>query len=622
MCGICGIFHFNGQPVERNELSAMNKRMVHRGPDDEGYFIENTFGFAMRRLSIIDLEGGRQPISNEDGRYRVILNGEIYNYVELRKELLSKGHKFKSNSDTEVIVHLFEEFGSECLEKLNGMFAFALWDSQKKELFICRDRIGIKPLFYTAGANSFVFCSDLTGITTIWPGKKEISLDAFLFYLGLSYIPYPHTIFKDINKLEPGHFIKISANGRIDIKKYWDVTEFETLNLHSIDDYKEQILELLRDSIRLQMRSDVPIGTFLSGGLDSSCVVALLAEQLQQPVKTFSVGFEGGTNELPYAKLVADKFKTDHTEVLISSEHILNTFPEIINNLDEPISDTAMFPTLILSKIAVENGVKVILNGTGGDELFGGYHRYIPHNKFWKIMNILPLNIRKLAGNLFGYIDTQRGLRIADPMLFFYNSISIINYNFAEQLFQNNNHYGTMVDNIKRIYGKFVSSDNLKAKAYQLMYLDLKDYLVGDILSLLDKMTMAVSLEGRVPLLDHRIVEMSFKIPDKIKFKDNRLKGLLRDTLKGIVPDEILNLPKAGFAGPTKYWINNSLKKTMYKHLIENPIPFYKEYFNLEIAKKALDNNDKYWRYSQTLFSLYIFSLWYRKHIEGHEVIL
>jgi len=343
--------------------------MTHRGPDDEGYFFGNGAGLGMRRLAIIDIEGGHQPITSEDGRYVVILNGEIYNYVELREKLILRGHRFTTESDTEVLVHLFEDAGPDCVKELNGMFAFAIWDNLQKEVFVFRDRIGIKPLYYSLDTKSFVFASDLSAIKGAGY-SNGINFESFLSYIGASYVSHPDTIYQNVQKLEPGHFLKVSGSGRVSKVKYWEVSEFETLDLARIEDYQEEVLALLRDSIRLQKRSDVPIGTFLSGGLDSSCVVALLSEQLDRPVRTFSAGFEGGVDELPYARMISERFGTDHTEIRISGEEIPAILPEIIERMDEPIYDNALVPTLLLSKLALKNGVKVILNGTGGDELF------------------------------------------------------------------------------------------------------------------------------------------------------------------------------------------------------------------------------------------------------------
>jgi len=622
MCGICGILSFNDNGVDKREIiNEMTALMVHRGPDDDGYYFNDEIGLGIRRLAIIDIEGGHQPILSEDGRYVVILNGEIYNYIELRQMLIRKGHVFKTDSDTEVIVHLFEEKGSECASSLNGMFAFTIWDNLGKELFLFRDRIGIKPLYYTIDDHSFTFASHLLSICKVRP-NNDISFESFLNYLGISYVPYPETIFKDICKLEPGHFLKVKINGQITNTKYWDIKEFGTLDLPSIEDYRDNIMGLLKDSISMQKRSDVAVGTFLSGGIDSSCIVALLSEQLEGPVRTFSAGFEGGLNELPYAKMVAEKFGTDHTELMIKDSDLSYVLPEIIDMMDEPLSDNSIVPTYMLSKLAVKYGVKVVLNGTGGDELFGGYERYIPQKKIKKAVSLLPDRFRKGIGRLVSIVDLDKGLKLENYALLFAASTSGANYTFLSKLFRDKTNYERMLGNIIERHKRFVSCYKEEAYKSHLMYFDLKNYLVGDVLSLLDKMTMAVSLEGRVPMLDHRVVEFCYSVPDSVKFRNGKLKGLLKSTLQGVLPDEIMHLPKSGFAGPIRHWIEKHLIKSMFEHLIEDPLPFYREYLNIGIIKETLLHRERYRRFLPTLFSLYIFSLWYRKHIEGQEVSL
>jgi asparagine synthase (glutamine-hydrolysing) len=622
MCGICGILSFNDNGVDKREIiNEMTALMVHRGPDDDGYYFNDEIGLGIRRLAIIDIEGGHQPILSEDGRYVVILNGEIYNYIELRQMLIRKGHVFKTDSDTEVIVHLFEEKGSECASSLNGMFAFTIWDNLGKELFLFRDRIGIKPLYYTIDDHSFTFASHLLSICKVRP-NNDISFESFLNYLGISYVPYPETIFKDICKLEPGHFLKVKINGQITNTKYWDIKEFGTLDLPSIEDYRDNIMGLLKDSISMQKRSDVAVGTFLSGGIDSSCIVALLSEQLEGPVRTFSAGFEGGLNELPYAKMVAEKFGTDHTELMIKDSDLSYVLPEIIDMMDEPLSDNSIVPTYMLSKLAVKYGVKVVLNGTGGDELFGGYERYIPQKKIKKAVSLLPDRFRKGIGRLVSIVDLDKGLKLENYALLFAASTSGANYTFLSKLFRDKTNYERMLGNIIEKHKRFVPGCKEEAYKSHLMYFDLKNYLVGDVLSLLDKMTMAVSLEGRVPMLDHRVVELCYSVPDSVKFRNGKLKGLLKSTLQGVLPDEIMHLPKSGFAGPIRYWIEKHLIKSMFEHLIEDPLPFYREYLNIDIIKETLLHKEQYRRFLPTLFSLYIFNLWYRKHIMGEGIVI
>jgi len=622
MCGICGILSFSDNGVDKREIiNEMTTLMVHRGPDDDGYYFNDEIGLGIRRLAIIDIEGGHQPILSENGRYVVVLNGEIYNYIELRQMLIRNGHVFKTDSDTEVIVHLFEEKGAECVSVLNGMFAFTVWDNLKQELFVFRDRIGIKPLYYTIDDHSFTFASHLLSICKV-RSNKDISFESFLNYLGISYVPYPETIFKDICKLEPGHFLKVKKNGQIINTKYWDIKEFGTLDLPSIEDYRDRIMGLLKDSISIQKRSDVAMGTFLSGGIDSSCIVALLSEQIEAPVRTFSAGFEGGLNELPYAKMVAEKFGTDHTEIMIKGCELPSVIPEIIDMMDEPLSDNSIVPSYMLSKVAVKYGVKVVLNGTGGDELFGGYERYIPQTIIKKAVNSLPDRFRRSIGSLVSIVNLDKGLKLENPALLFAASFSGVNYTLLSKLFNDKTNYERILDGINERYKRFVPLCKEKASKSHLMYFDLKNYLVGDVLSLLDKMTMAVSLEGRVPMLDHRVAEFCYSVPDSVKFRNGKLKGLLKSTLQGVLPDELLHLPKMGFAGPTRYWIEKHLIKSMFEHLVHNPLPFYCEYLNIGIIKETLLHRERYWRFLPTLFSLYIFSLWYRKHIMREDIVI
>jgi asparagine synthase (glutamine-hydrolysing) len=347
-----------------------------------------------------------------------------------------------------------------------------------------------------------------------------------------------------------------------------------------------------------------------------------LSEQLGGPIRTFSAGFEGGLNELPYAKMVAEKFGTDHTELMIQGSDLSSVLPEIIGMMDEPLSDNSIVPTYMLSKVAVNCGVKVVLNGTGGDELFGGYERYIPQKIIMKTVNSLPDIFRKGIGSLVSIVNLDKGLKLENSALLFAASISGVNYTFLSKLFKDKTNHERILDDMIEGYKRFVPGCKNKASKSHLMYFDLKNYLVGDVLSLLDKMTMAVSLEGRVPMLDHRVVEFCYSVPDSVKFRNGKLKGLLKSTLQGVLPDEIMHLPKSGFAGPIRYWIENHLIKSMFDHLIDSPLPFYREYLNIGIIKETLLHKERYWRFLPTIFSLYIFNLWYRKHIEGQEVSL
>ncbi len=613
---------FKGSHIDEEEIKEMTLLMFNRGPDEEGYFIDKNIGLGIRRLAIIDIKGGRQPVHSEDGRFTVVHNGEIYNYIELRADLERKGHLFKTKSDTEVIVHLFEESGSECVKLLNGMFAFAVWDAKDQELFLFRDRMGIKPLFYKKEKDSFSFSSLLFSLTQSGISDKDIHLPAFLQYMNMSYISYPNSAFKNIYKLEPGHFLRIKENGFIEKKRYWEINKCGNLHLNSLQEYKELILDLMRSSIKIQLRSDVPVGTFLSGGIDSSAVVALISEQIGEKIDTFSVGFKGGVNELPYAGMIARRFKTNHFELLLEGSDIMDVLSEVIENLDEPLFDNAMIPTLLLSKVAVSRGIKVILNGTGGDEVFGGYNRYILNFFPWNLIKTLPYGIRIKIGNIIKSHNIDRGEKVIHPPLFYAAGISGVNYTFLKKAFRDSSYYDKMIEMTIQHYEKYVLSDTFTPNIDHLMSMDLQDYLVNNILSLLDKMTMAVSLEGRVPILDHRLVETCYKIPYNIKFHENKLKGIMRESFKEILPNEILHLPKAGFSGPTEFWVSNFLRTSIYKHLLEEPVYLFKEILDLSFIKEVLNNVKMLSFYSESLYALYIFTLWYKRHVMREVIIL
>lgn len=607
MCGIAGIYHLNGKTADVALLKQMTGRMLHRGPDEDGYMADGPFTMGIRRLSIIDIEGGSQPIFNEDGRFCVTLNGEIYNYVELRSDLLKRGHRFRTNSDTEVIVHLFEEKGIECLRDLNGMYAFAVWDRMKRELYVARDRMGVKPLFFSVQDRVFSFSSDLQALNAVL-NTRSIDRDSFMLYFGLAYVPYPNTIFKGIQKLPPANYLKVTPDGNVRTECYWQIKEQNFLHTKE-ENYCEEILALLEDAVKLQLRSDVPIGTFLSGGLDSSTVVAFLSKHVSCPVRTFSLGFEGGWDELPNARRVAEKFGTDHYEAVLKLEDVSPLLEESIRYLDEPIYDNSIVPTYFLSQTAKKAGVKVILNGTGGDEIFGGYLRYrMDGLKRWNLR--MPDWMRKKVGGLGAYIDRRRGEKILHPSLMFLTSGADLN--FMYEAFSKKNKYESRLNLLVDHFDRNIK--NYRAVS-DLMHRDLKGYLVDDVLSLLDKMTMAHSIEGRVPLLDHRLVELIFSIPDKIKLKGGELKSLFRRCMKDILPPELFNTPKIGFSGPTARWVNGPLKPIIRYHLVEAPIEIIREEMNMEWLKRIICAPSVDERYCESIFALHVFTCWYKFHV-------
>jgi asparagine synthase (glutamine-hydrolysing) len=551
VCGIAGIYRFDEAPPETRALQAMLDRMVHRGPDDQGTFADGGLAFGIRRLSIIDVKGGHQPIESEDGRYCIVFNGEIYNFLELRAELVGR-HTFRTHSDTEVLLHLYEERGPACLADLNGMFAFAVWDRRERELFVARDRLGIKPLFYVAEPGRFAFSSELRSLVEL-TGRRAIDETAFLMYLLMMYVPAPDCLVEGVRKLPPAHYLKIDRHGRIETRRYWDVERFGDARLDE-GEARERLLELLRDAIRLQQRSDVPLGVFLSGGLDSGTVVALMAEQVTQPVRTFSVGFEGHLyDERPAARMVAARHGAVHRELLLDAKAAIATLPEVAAYIDEPVCDSAAVPTLLLSRLAREDGIKVILNGTGGDEVFGGYPRYSDQG-VRRALAALPLGLRRLAGLALGVGGSPHALRVRNPMVDYLCRISG-RLDLMGRLLRDPAWTERLTGRLDDLLSPLFHDPRLVTDVSRRTYFDLHTYLVGDLLALLDKMTMAASVEGRVPLLDHRLVEWMFALPDRFRVAGGTTKRLFRQAIGDLLPTEVLATPKRGFGAPVGHWL-------------------------------------------------------------------
>jgi len=609
MCGICGIYNFKNKSVTDRDIEKMNNTMISRGPDDKGSFLNSNFGFGMRRLSIIDIEKGKQPIFSNNKRFVTMFNGEIYNYKELRQGLTRKGYLFHTRSDTEVIANLFQDKGVNSFLDLNGMFAISIWDQLTKKLYIARDRIGIKPLYYVRQDNSFYFCSTLKGILEVIEKKPSIDTNSFFKYLAFSYVPYPASIYKNVFKLEPGHFLVVKPSGDIDNNVFWSVDNIRQREERNIDDLTQELYNLLKDATRIQMRSDVPFGTFLSGGFDSSTIVAMMSKQVNEKFKTITINFENGVDETKMASLVAEQFGTDHIVLNAGKKEIIGSLEGIFSNLDEPISDNSIFPTLILSKLAVNNGLKVILNGTGGDELFGGYLRYQPRKllnyPMYKMPDLLKRNLSWFISNF----DKNIAEIIKNPSYDYYRSISGINISVLNQILRDKNDIGKLLLLVKRKYQARCEIGNSNVKSFML--LDFTDYLVNDVLALLDKMTMAVSLEGRVPFLDNNLIDFAFGLDDKNFLKRGELKWLLKETMKNDLPSELINFPKSGFSGPVNYWLNSYIQKQVKESLLHNTSDIIEETFNMNILKKYISLDSIPQNYSSTLFSLYIFNEWH-----------
>jgi asparagine synthase (glutamine-hydrolysing) len=567
MCGIHGLIHFDGTPVEPRWLTAMGDVTAHRGPDDEGQHIDRDCGIAMRRLSIIDLAGGHQPLSNADGSLRLVCNGEIYNYRELRSELQAAGHHFKTQSDSEVLLHGYAAWGDDVVQRLNGMFDFALWDARVRRLLIGRDRLGVKPLYVMQDARRLAFATEAKALLQLPGVHTELNRDALADYLHLGYVPAPLSLFKGIRKLPPATLMSVQ-DGRVREWRYWrlparvdrGVTESE---------WVERIRDGVQRSVRMQMVSDVPIGAFLSGGVDSSAVVAAMAQASSQPIRTYAIGFEGGSaeqlyNELPYARRVADLFGTEHHEIVVKPD-VVGLLPKLIWQMDEPIADSAFITTYLVSEFA-RCDVKVILSGVGGDELFGGYRRYLGGH-YAARFNALPGWARRVASATAQRLPADRHhkwLNVARLAKGFVASAEMggdERYRSYLQVVGRDTLAALMLaepppgDRLSAAFAQAGSDDELN----RMFAVDAETQLPDDLLLLTDKMSMAVSLECRVPLLDHELVEMAATIPGELKVKGGRLKHLMKAALTPTLPDDILNRAKRGFGTPMGAWLKKEL---------------------------------------------------------------
>jgi len=627
MCGICGIIH---QHPEQQVDSAVIKRMCdvisHRGPDDDGFHIHQNVGLGMRRLSIIDLVTGAQPIYNEDKSLSIVFNGEIYNYRDLRRELESKGHVFQTNADTEVIVHAYEEYGTECPAKLNGMFGFAIWDQHKNRAFLARDRIGIKPLYYYVDNNRLVFGSELKSILQIPDIPRSVEPKALDTFLTFEYIPSPFSIFKNIFKLPPGHWL-LYQNGQAKIQQYWSFN-YETTN-QSEDDFSNELCSILEDAVKIRLMSDVPLGAFLSGGLDSSTIVAMMTRNSSERVKSFSIGFDESTyNELPFARTIASHFHTEHYEEIIKPD-ITELAERILRQLDEPFGDFSVFPTLLVSEMA-RKYVTVVLSGDGGDELLGGYETYLAQ-RIAQQYSRLPSFLRKWAiepvvsalpptEKKKGLINKAKrfteGSRLPDHlqhvrwMIFLQQAEKELLYSnsFASSLNGYNSH-----GFIEEQFLNVASNDPLD----QQEYVDIKTYLVDNILVKVDRMSMAASLETRVPLLDHRFVEFAARLPSSMRIRGKQTKYILKKAMQDILPQSILDRGKEGFSIPIKNWMKYELKPLMTDALSEKNVRekgFFSPHYVQRLIKEHLTNRENH---SHRLWALMVFHLWYDYYMKS-----
>ena len=568
MCGICGIL--SQKPVREDHVRVMADALVHRGPDDEGIYVKDGVGLGHRRLSIIDLSTGRQPIANEDESIWIVFNGEIYNFPELKQELVQQGHRFRTHTDTEVIVHLYEEMGERCVEKLSGMFAFAIWDEKRHQLLLARDRIGQKPLFYTDNHGEFLFASEVKGILAHREIPRVLDVESLHYYLSLRFIPPPHTMFEGICKLPPGHTL-IRRDGKTSLRRYWDLDFTSKLALSEAD-FISGLDEALHKAVRSHLISDVPVGAFLSGGMDTSTVVALMAGIRNEPFKTFAIGVqEQDFNELPYARAVADYFHTDHVEEIVSAD-LVELMPAIVYHLDEP-SDSIAACMYQAARLAGSH-VKVVMGGDGGDELFAGFDRYmgvgyinhyallprlIRHGLLRPLFHLLPDSftyksfVQKLRW-MDQLADYSEGERYAEATAFFRFSHAQKGRLFTQEYWQQ-----LQEIDARQIIVQQYNKPNAEDPIDRMLYADFMTRLSEHTLMLTDRMNMAFSLEARSPFLDHELVEYLAHFPSNLKIRGRELKYILRRYARTILPPEITARKKQGFMFPVAYWFRNEL---------------------------------------------------------------
>jgi asparagine synthase (glutamine-hydrolysing) len=638
MCGIAGVVKFGKDAeVDPRVLRQMCAAMVHRGPDDEGVYVKGRAGLGMRRLSIVDLATGHQPISNEDGTLWIVFNGEIYNHAVLRERLQARGHRYATRSDTETIIHAYEEYGRECVRHLRGMFAFAIWDTRKRQLFVARDRLGIKPLYYRATGESFLFGSEIKVILASPEVQAEFSRGSLPEFLAFGYLSGEETFYKGIHKLMPGHTLEVDESGNLRIEPYWDLSLTADSASLSSSYYVQSYRDLLEQAVSSHLMSDVPVGVFLSGGLDSSAVAALMTKIRRAPIETFSVGYrEQSHSELPYARTVAKHLNSIHHEVLLSGREFFDTLPKLIWHEDEPIAWPSSVPLYFVAQLARAH-VKVVLTGEGSDETLAGYARYpftlknVALDRVYR--NLAPSFVRRAVRQGITdspWLNATLRRKLSHTFfaldgkswrsLYFDNFFSafgtrdqkeLLTEDFAKECGEN--------DAYRDVHECWEHSSGELLQ--RLLYTDIKTYLI-ELLMKQDNMSMAASIESRVPFLDHELVEFAIKIPADVQLRGTSGKRILKKAMEGLLPDSIIYRPKLGFPTPWSGWLAGPRLDVIENMLLE-PRSVERGFFN-PIAVKRLfeehrarhrDHYDRIWR-------LLNFELWQRVCLEGesHEV--
>jgi asparagine synthase (glutamine-hydrolysing) len=626
MCGITGIVRNDGNAVDEVLLARMCAAIRHRGPDDDGFYVNGPVGLAMRRLSIIDLKGGHQPIHNQDRTAWIVFNGEIYNYLELREKLEKLGHTFYTNSDTEAIVHAYDRYGSDCVKHLRGMFAFAIWNESAQELFLARDRVGKKPLLYAQVKAQFIFASEFSSLLLHPDLIRDIDPTALDYYLSFMCVPAPLTAYKAIKKLEPGHTLRW-RKGETRIERYWQ-PDFSSKLKISEEEAGERTLEILRDAVRVRMMSEVPLGAFLSGGIDSSAVVALMSEQSSKPIKTFSIGFEEQDfSELQHARRIAEHVGADHNEFIVRPD-ALEVLPLLVKHYGEPYADSSAIPTYYVAR-ETRKHVTVALNGDGGDESFAGYERYAAMQlaqKYHRLPALLRESVVKQFVDLIPTSETSRS-RLRDAKRFlqaaslpkserYLRWVSVFDGNAKRELYSENFSNSTANVHSGGLLDPWFTRANGTGIVDAALEADIMTYLPNDLLVKVDIATMAVSLEARSPFLDHHVIEFAASLPEKLKLRGLTTKYLLKRVLRKLLPAENLERRKMGFGVPIGHWFRGKLqpflRETILSEKALNRGLFRPQEINRLVELHTRSERD----YSPQLWTLLMLELWFNEFID------
>jgi asparagine synthase (glutamine-hydrolysing) len=627
MCGIVGFINLDGAAADSTLLARMNEAIYHRGPDEEGTYLEGNVGLAMRRLAIIDLAGGQQPIANEDRSAWIVFNGEIYNFRELKSRLENLGHTFRTDCDTEAIVHAYEEFGADCPKHLRGMFAFAIWDERKQELFLARDRVGKKPLLYSKRGGAFVFGSEFSALLLHPSVGREVDRAAIHDYLSFMCVPAPLTAYRDIRKLEPGHSLTLKSDGEIKIERYWQPDFSKKIKITE-EEAGERALELLREAVRVRLMSEVPLGAFLSGGVDSSAVVALMAGESSAPVKTFSIGFEEQDfSELHHARRVAERVGAEHHEFIVRPD-ALAVLPTLVEHYGEPYADSSAIPTYYVAR-ETRKHVTVALNGDGGDECFAGYERYAAMRlaeRYRKLPGVLREQVIRQAVGLLPSSELKRSrvrslkrfLQSASlpPVERYLRWVSVFDPQTKRELYTEEFARETEGADVRRWLAPWFARANGAGVVDASLLTDTMTYLPNDLLVKVDIASMAVSLEARSPFLDHHVIEFAASLPENMKLRRLTTKYILKKTLQKLLPAENLTRGKMGFGVPVGHWFRGEMQPFLRENLLSEKSA-RRGLLRPEGVRRMVELHTRGERdYTHQLWTLLMLELWFQRFID------